>query len=222
MNNSYIIKYKDEELKAHPLRADEVDRVFDFLQQVSFTRENYKSLLGLEGESIFRKKGALVETTKELLIDAVEHPELYLSIGIWNPEGEPEAFIICEAEDNENMLSSKNDFIFKEGFEDTWDTWIKLKEEHAISYKGDMAVNTKSRFRKLYFIMYYLLAAEMKERDFKIGVSEVFYITEFFDGAVWHDINIYNERSFKAQIRGTKAKYVADGMLKVRKWVKRT
>lgn len=214
MKKSFIIKYKDEELKAHSLRADEIDKISDFLSTVSFSKENYRSLLGLDGEAVFRKKGGLIETSRELLVDVVENPDKYISVGIWNADGEPEAFIVCEAKDNENMLSSKDDFIFNEGYDDVWETWIKHKENYTIAYKGDMAVNTKSRFRKLYFIMFYMLTNDLLERGITKGISEVFHITGFFDGECWKDMDLYNERSFKAQIRGTKAKYAAYGKTK--------
>ena len=215
MNNghSYVIKYKDMVLKAHPLRAEEVPAILDFMSAVTFNAENYKELLGIGCESQFRKKGALVETSENLLIDAIKNPERYSSMGIWNENGTPEAFIIGENEDFENMIS-KNNLIFKEKFEEKWDELYSAKINNTLIYKGDMRVKPKSKIRKCFFIMYYLFLKDVIDKGFRYAASEVFDIIGYCEDDIWHDIDVYNERSFNAQVRGIKATYIADGSVK--------
>ncbi|MEZ3425039.1 MAG: hypothetical protein K1W39_15230 [Lachnospiraceae bacterium] len=215
MNNghSYVVKYKDMVLKAHPLRAEEVPEIFDFMSAVKFNDENYKALLGVGCESQFRKKGALVETSESLLWDAVKHPERYTSMGIWNEDGTPESFIIAENEDFEKMIS-KNNLFFKEGFEDKWDELCSAKMNHTLMYKGDMRVKPKSKVGKCFFIMFYLFLKDAIDKGFRFATSEVFDIIGYCENDIWHDIDVYNEISFRAQVKGIKATYIADGPAK--------
>lgn len=214
MNNghSYLIKYKDMVFKAHPLKAEEVPAIFDFMSAVKFSDENYKELLGLGCESQFRKKGALIETSESMLWDAVNHPEKYTSIGIWNEDGTPEAFIIAEHEDFEEMIS-KNNLFFKEGFEDKWDELYSAKMNRILMYKGDMRVNPKTKVGRCFFVIFYLFLKDAIDKGFKFVATEIFNIIGYCENDIWYDIDVLNERSFRAQ-KGIKATYIADGPAK--------
>lgn len=148
-----------------------------------------------------------------MLFDAVKYPEKYLSMGIWNEDGTPEAFIIAENEDFDNLISEKN-LKLNEGFEETLGELCAAKQNFTLMYKGDMRVRAKSKVRKCFFIMYYLFLKELVDNGYKLGASEVFNITAYNDDNEWHEIDIYNERSFKSQVRGIKAHYFADGLPK--------
>jgi len=211
--HSYVIQYKDKVIKAHPLRKEEVRKIYDFMKEVTIDSENYKEYLGIGCESLFKKKGALIETSEEMLYDAVNRPEMYSSMGIWNEDGTPEAFIIAENEDFDDLISQKN-LKMKEGFEDKFQELYKAKLNKTLMYKGDMRVRPKSDIRKCFFIMFYFLLKDMVDNGYRVGASEVFNITAYNDGNEWIDIDVYNERSFKAQVRGIKAEYIADGLTK--------
>ncbi len=215
MNNghSYLIKQKDRVFKAHPLRTEEVPAILEFMSAVKFNAENYKELLGIGCESQFRKQGALLETSESFLLDAANHPEKYTSIGIWNEEGEPEAFNIVENEDIENMISPQG-LIAREGFEIECEELYSAKLAHTLSYRGDMRVKPNSKVKKCFFVLFYLLMKDLVDKGLKYCASEVFNITGYYENNEWHDIDVYNERSFKAQVKGTNAKYIADSPLK--------
>lgn len=215
MNNghSYVVKYRDMILKAHPLRPEEVPAIYDFMSAVTFSEENYKELLGIGCEAKFKTKGALLETSEELFLNAVKHPESYTSMGIWNEDGKPEAFIIAENEDFEDMIS-KEYLFFKEGCEDNWDELYSAKMNHTLICKGDMRVDPESKVSRCYFIMFYLFLKDALDKGFKYATSEVFNIVGYCENDVWHDVDVYNERSFRSQVKGMKTTYIADGPLK--------
>ena len=212
--NIYTAKYQDRCLTARPLVIEDISKIYALSQSVTINSENYRRILGIGCEADFRKTGALLETSKDELMEAVLHPESYISFGVWESDDKPVAFLVAQTEDVDNLLSSKDDFSFLKGYEDRWEKWQNNKREHRNLYKGDIAVRADSDFPKLFFVLYYTALREAIDKGYTNVITEVFSIAEYYENSAWHKLDIYNERSFNAQVFGGKSEYVADGMIK--------
>lgn len=212
--NNYTVEYQDRCLTARSLIIEDITKIYALSKSVTINSENYRRILGIGCEADFRKTGALLETSKDELMEAVLHPESYISFGIWESDDEPVAFLVAQTEDIDNLLSSKEDFSFLKGYEDRWERWQHNKQEHRNLYKGGLAVRADSDFPKLFFVLYYIALSEALDMGYTNVITEVFSITEYYENSAWHKLDIYNERSFNAQVFGGKSEYVADGMIK--------
>lgn len=206
----YEISCKEYALIGKPVTEDEIDKVVQFAKEKTISEYNYKMMFGLEGDAGFPKMGALIETSEEDVYAVVNHPEQYFSVGLWNEQKQLLAFLFIQLEDLDGFLVQRENIRFRKGQEGKWNQWMKYIEGGQMAFKGDLAINSLLGYSKLFLILYYISIQELLKRGKKMCVTEVFHVLSCIDQEGVHDINLFNEQSFLAQVMGGGAEYVGD------------
>ncbi len=207
----YIININDITLIAEPMDLQTIDSVIALVEANTINVDNFERLFGKEGEPEFEKSGALLETSTEQLYAVLDNPEAYLSVVVKDSNNIIIGFVNVQLKDIDGFERSINNFNFKEGFELKGDEWKKEIAAGKMSYKGDIVINKSNPHSAAFFILLYVISKELYEIGKTKCVTEIFGITKYkYNGEVT-DLNIYNRRSFEAQVLGAGAYYVADG-----------
>ena len=206
----YRINIGDIELTAKPLDAQTIASLISLLEDNVVNSKNYKRLFGEEGEPEFETTGALCNTSKEQMYAIIRNPELYLSLVVTDSNNHVIGFIDTQLEDLEDFTASIDGLHYIEGLDYKRDEWREAINAGKVTFKGDMAIDKNNVVEDLFYVIIYIFFRELVSLGKTTSIVDIISITGYKYNDKAYSIDIYNRRSFFAQVIGLDACYVAD------------